>query len=116
AVTTTSTTYCWGFNRSGELGDGTTDSSAVPVALFGGGRYTSVAAGGEVSCGIASDGTGHCWGDHELGQLGTGSTTGPESCVAPNSFSYSCSTKPTDITGGFTFSQVSVGEWTTCGR
>jgi alpha-tubulin suppressor-like RCC1 family protein len=34
-VTLSSTAYCWGTNDHGQLGDGTTQSSAVPIAVSG---------------------------------------------------------------------------------
>jgi alpha-tubulin suppressor-like RCC1 family protein len=34
-VTLSSTAYCWGTNDHGQLGDGTTQSSTVPVAVTG---------------------------------------------------------------------------------
>jgi alpha-tubulin suppressor-like RCC1 family protein len=35
-VTTSSAAYCWGKNEHGQLGNGTTQASATPVAVSGG--------------------------------------------------------------------------------
>ena len=34
-VTTSDTVYCWGMNNIGQLADGSTDDSAVPVKIMG---------------------------------------------------------------------------------
>ena len=73
--------YCWGRNTSGQLGDGTTTSSAVPVAVSGALTFRSISAGELFTCGVAgtpgtSGGTTasaaavYCWGDNEYGQIG----------------------------------------------
>jgi alpha-tubulin suppressor-like RCC1 family protein len=36
AKTTSGTTYCWGRNDSGQLGDGTTDDRYSPTKVVGG--------------------------------------------------------------------------------
>jgi alpha-tubulin suppressor-like RCC1 family protein len=77
---------CWGQNESGELGDGTTTASAVPVnvsALSGAQSITlnGTASGGSrcaacyyFSCALLSAGTVSCWGEDQQGELGTGAT------------------------------------------
>jgi alpha-tubulin suppressor-like RCC1 family protein len=62
---------CWGYNKFGQLGDGTRTSRSVPVfasATAGGAK--AVAAGWGHSCVITGDGSVACWGNDELGQLG----------------------------------------------
>jgi alpha-tubulin suppressor-like RCC1 family protein len=64
--------YCWGRNLLGELGDGTTVASTVPVPVTGGHAFVSVNVGFNYTCGVTTAGTAYCWGYGRLGQLGTG--------------------------------------------
>src|SRR5258707_8919242 len=53
---------CWGDNSHGELGDGSETSSANPIAVSGGLRFTAIAAGAARTCGIVESGAAYCWG------------------------------------------------------
>ena len=64
--------YCWGWNQYGELGNGTTSHSSVPVLVDGDHRWTSLVAGGVHTCGLTTDGTLYCWGNNVRGQFGNG--------------------------------------------
>jgi alpha-tubulin suppressor-like RCC1 family protein len=66
------TVECWGDNRDGELGDGTTNASARPVRVTGLERASAVSAGYDHACALLSDGSVRCWGSDEVGQLGDG--------------------------------------------
>jgi alpha-tubulin suppressor-like RCC1 family protein len=71
--------YCWGFNDFGQLGDGSTAESLVPVAVTTSGvragtTLTQISAGGEQACALDSAGAAYCWGHNVLGDLGDGNT------------------------------------------
>ncbi|MEN9723610.1 MAG: hypothetical protein RJB38_1596, partial [Pseudomonadota bacterium] len=69
AITTDNALYCWGDNRYGQLGDGTTISRSHATKIGSG--YSSVVAGARHTCAIrASDSKLFCWGDNTSGQLG----------------------------------------------
>jgi len=62
----------WGDNEFGQLGDGTTTGSAVPVPVKGLTGVTAIAADELHSLAVLSDGTVMAWGDNSNGQLGDG--------------------------------------------
>jgi alpha-tubulin suppressor-like RCC1 family protein len=67
---------CWGSNFNGQLGDGTNQSSSLPVPVIGlESRMISLAAGMEHTCALRIDGEVLCWGDNVDGQLGNGNLT-----------------------------------------
>ncbi|MEI7912513.1 MAG: cadherin-like beta sandwich domain-containing protein, partial [Verrucomicrobiota bacterium] len=70
----------WGNNDYGQLGDYTSNSQAVPVAVeqmgvLAGKRVTAIAAGGSRSVALCDDGTIADWGQGYYGQLGYGGTS-----------------------------------------
>lgn len=66
--------YCWGSNRSGGLGDGTTESSDRPRAVGGAHFYETLGVRNH-TCGITTNGVALCWGLNAAGTLGDGTTT-----------------------------------------
>ncbi len=65
--------FCWGDNSSGQLGNGTFNSSSgVPVPVSDGHTFTSVSAGNTHTCGVTTSDETFCWGYNFFGQLGNG--------------------------------------------
>jgi alpha-tubulin suppressor-like RCC1 family protein len=62
AVLSDGTMRCWGFNGSGQLGDGTITDSSVPVNVVGINDAVAAAAGVYCACAVRRDGTVWCWG------------------------------------------------------
>jgi alpha-tubulin suppressor-like RCC1 family protein len=73
-VTSANAVYCWGRNDFGQLGDGSTNSTLVPVRVSGGIVFSAVAVGDEHSCGITLTREVYCWGTNRTGQLGISNT------------------------------------------
>jgi alpha-tubulin suppressor-like RCC1 family protein len=64
------TARAWGLNKDGELGNGSTESSNVPVDVDGLPGVMAVAGGSHHSLALLSDGTVMAWGENFYGQLG----------------------------------------------
>ena len=62
ALLSNRTVMAWGFNRYGQLGDGSTEGSDVPVAVSGLKGVTAISASNEQSLALLSDGTVMEWG------------------------------------------------------
>lgn len=86
SVTASGGIECWGTNNSGQLGDGTTQSSNYPVSVSGlSGKALSVSAGNNHTCAVMASGKVECWGYNNFGQLGIGNNTAhPTAQEVPN--------------------------------
>ncbi len=84
--------FAWGLNASGQLGNGTTTDSRVPVVLtspaISNKFIVAIAAGASHSLALTSDGLVFVWGANAKGQLGNNSTTDLSTPVAlaPSAF------------------------------
>jgi alpha-tubulin suppressor-like RCC1 family protein len=102
--------YCWGGNQYGQLGDGSTDSSSVPVAVdmtnVSGGKFVDISTSGYGhACAVTEHGNAYCWGSNNFSQLGDGSTTDSSIPVAVDT---------SGVLNGKTITAVSTGGRYTC--
>jgi alpha-tubulin suppressor-like RCC1 family protein len=74
--------WAWGSNGNGQLGNGTTTNSALPVQVTSLSSMISIAAGHDFSLALRStDLTVWAWGINSSGQLGNGTTTDSATAV-----------------------------------
>ena len=109
AVDMDSVPYCWGDNRLGQLGTGSTGPdgcfvnggtfacSTRPVRVTGGHRFNHVSSGSWHACGVTADFHAWCWGQLLSGTLTANVAT------------------PVAVAGGLRFRQVDAGDGYTCG-
>ncbi|MBI0071407.1 InlB B-repeat-containing protein [Bifidobacterium apousia] len=98
ALASDGTVYTWGDNSRGELGNGSTTNSSVPVKANLNATITAISAGYWHAMALSSSGTIYTWGDNEYGQLGNGHT-GVNVNASPAAVSSS----------GVTFTTISAG-------
>ncbi len=91
--------YAWGYNSNGQLGNGTTTDSDLPVqvSLAAGVTPTAIAAGDGHSLAIGSNGKLYAWGWNGSGQLGNGSTA--NNSDLPVQVSLPAAVTPTAVAG-----------------
>ena len=63
---------CWGYGFFGQLGNGSAQNAARPVAVPSAGEVTHLSAGEHFTVVATSDGQVRCWGANSLGQCGQG--------------------------------------------
>ena len=78
ALLSDGTVRAWGWNRYGQLGDGSSRDSVLPVPVSGLAGVAAVAAGSEFGLALKRDGTVWAWGDNWNCQLGLGTKSPAE--------------------------------------
>jgi alpha-tubulin suppressor-like RCC1 family protein len=95
--------WCWGYNGSNAIGDGSTALyRPTPVTVSGTRQFRQVDVGQFHSCGVTTADRAFCWGYNQYGQLG-------DSSAIP-----SYRSTPTAVAGGHPFRQISAGQDVTC--
>nr|WP_232343124.1 InlB B-repeat-containing protein [Bifidobacterium choladohabitans] len=121
AVGADGNTYAWGYNSSGQLGDGTSNNYRyTPVRVKTPDRktypdlpadftYVQVSAGYEHSLAVGSDGYAYAWGNNEYGRLGNNSNDYYADSSVP--VRVRDPANPTDTSKGLQAVQVSCGTY-----
>ena len=108
--------YAWGYNGTGQLGDGTSADRNTPVRVRTPDRstypdlpedftYVQVSAGADYSLALGSDGYAYAWGYNYYGQLGNNTTSNSLVSVRVRD-----PASPTNANKGLKAAQVSGGQ------
>ena len=103
--------YCWGLNTNGQLGNNSTTTTNIPVAVLRSSgslsnvTVKSLSAGGSQTCAVTSLDAATCWGQNTDGQLGNNSITQRTSPVDVNT---------SGVLAGLTIKSISTGRYHTC--
>lgn len=116
AIASDGRAYCWGINHLGQLGNGSSASSSVPIAVdtsgvLAGKTLRQLTVGRDHTCVIASDNRAYCWGYNSYGQLGSegGTCSGNIGCsLVPVAVDTS------GVLAGLTIQSVAPGRDHTC--
>lgn len=85
ALTSVGGIKCWGYNSSGQLGDGTITAKSSPIdtpSLVSG--VAKLSAGFDQTCAITTSGGAKCWGFNTSGQVGDGTIVNKNAPVDVN--------------------------------
>ena len=85
------TIWAWGKNENGQLGNGASADSSVPVQVMGLAGIEQISAGEYHSMALRADGTVWAWGRNQYGQLGDNtrnSSSTPVQVTGENGFGY----------------------------
>jgi hypothetical protein len=94
--------YCWGWNRWGQLGDGTRTNRSTPTAVAGGRRFRQLAGGERHTCGLTTADEIFCWGANQWGQMGDESSRWVDHLV------------PTRVAGTRRYANLTAGRFHNC--
>ena len=105
-------TWVWGSNEYGVLGNPGAPGGIVPVSVAGGRSFSQISAGADHTCALEPGGAAWCWGLNAWGQLGVPSVT--DACPAFGSAQL-CAGSPVMVAGAPPLIAVSAGSGHTCG-
>jgi alpha-tubulin suppressor-like RCC1 family protein len=129
AVDIAGVAYCWG---TLPLGDGRpipSSEQTTPIPVGGGLRFTRIATGSAVTCGLSTDGEAYCWGKMILAPtavptslrfatISAGATTFCAIAADQGAYCWSdgeLQSEPTRVPGSYHFRAISVGGPVGCG-
>jgi alpha-tubulin suppressor-like RCC1 family protein len=97
ALLSDATMRCWGENREGQLGNGTTATPGIPqpVTVSGISGVTAFTTGAYHTCAVLANGALQCWGRNGNAQLGNGTYTNASTPVPVTGL-----TSATAVSGG----------------
>lgn len=81
ALKTNGTLWAWGFNSSGQLGNGNNTNSNIPVQVGTDTDWAVISAGDEFSLALKTNGSLWAWGRNDNNQLGDGTTVSKNSPI-----------------------------------
>jgi len=100
---------CWGDNRKGQLGIGTSEEALIPVETKGITSAIKIDAGSLHACALLRQGTVNCWGLNQGGQLGYATQDDPKRPVHEQDISI-----PDEVRGLRSVRDVAVGLLHSC--
>lgn len=109
---------CWGWNRHGALGIGSTDGERhdVPQVVAGDLRFASISGGSTHFCAVTTSGAGYCWGydfDRDSGAEPSGRCY--SQVISSGTLTVPCHPSPALVDGAHQWLQVSSGSDHACG-
>jgi Regulator of chromosome condensation (RCC1) repeat len=104
--------YCWGQNDFGQLGDGNLTWTQTPQPVSGDLTFAQIEVSPPRVCGVTTSGSAYCWGNNENGMLGASSG---EQCPIDASNTVPCSSVPLAVSGGLSFTSVTIAGYAACG-
>ncbi len=110
AIASDNNAYCWGYNSTGQLGNGLTSTSTTPVlvtatGVLSGLTIKAISSGNTHTCAIASDNNAYCWGAGASGRLGNSAVANSLVPVAVTN---------SGVLAGLTIKSISAGTAHTC--
>jgi alpha-tubulin suppressor-like RCC1 family protein len=119
AISDVGSTFCWGSNFAGQLGDGTAQRRTTPTPAAAGYSFVRLRASRGNSfishtCGVDTTGAVYCWGANEKSQLGNGPTEDGCLTLLGAVQARTCSYLPVRVVGLPKAAMVDLGQEHTC--